>query len=101
MSLKILTANDLRNGRVVFATGENDWSPVISRAHISNDNETDEKLLSIGKQAVDRQIIVEPFLIDITIENGLPAPVRFREQLRVCGPSVRPEFSRPLFREVA
>jgi hypothetical protein len=100
-ALKILTANDLHSGGVVFATRDNNWSPFISQAHLSNDNETHDKLVSIGNQAVSSQIIVEPFLIDITIENGVPVPVRFREQLRVYGPSVRSEFSKPLIQEVA
>lgn len=101
MSLKILTANDLRNGGVVFATCQGNWSSFISQALVCDDIGTAEKLEMFGRQAVSEQIIVEPFWIAVTIENRIPRPVRFRERLRVCGPSVRAEFSKPAFSEAA
>lgn len=101
MTLKILTANGLHSGGVVFLTSHGDWSPFIALAQISDDDDTAQKLESSGQQAVGEQTIVEPFFIDITIENGVPHPVRFRERLRVGGPSVRSDFSKPLFKEAA
>ena len=98
---KILTANDLLSGGVVFATPAGEWSPFISRAHISADIHTEQKLAAIGEKAVARQTVVDPFFIDITEEKGLPVPVRYREYLRVNGPSVNAEFSKPSFQEAA
>ena len=98
---KILTANDLHSGGVVFATANGDWSPFISQAQLSDDASTSEKLEAHGQHAVESQIVVEPFFIDVTLQNGLPHPVRFREQLRVNGPSVQAAFSKPAFLEVA
>jgi len=101
MSLKILTANDLLSGGVVFATREGNWSPFITQAELSSDSQTEDRLVAVGNQSVDTQTIVGPFLIDINIENGIPVPKRYREQLRVSGPSVRTDFSKPALREVA
>jgi len=101
MTLKILTANDLHSGGVVFLTSQGDWSPFISSAHLSDNEQNMKELEVIGQGAVRAQIIVEPFFIDVLIENGIPLPVRFREQLRVSGPSVRSEFSKPFFQEAA
>jgi len=101
MTLKILTANNLRSGGVVFATSHGDWSPFISQALVCDDIATVEKLEISDRQAVSEQFIVEPFLIDVTVENGIPRPIRFREWLRVSGPSVRAEFSKPAFNEAA
>ena len=101
MTLKILTANSLLSGGVVYLTSQNNWSPFISLAQVSDDADTIERLEAIGLQAENEQIIVGPFLIAVTIENGFPRPTRFREQLRVNGPSVRNEFSKPIFKEVA
>jgi len=98
---KILTANDLHSGGVVFATAHGDWSPFISQALLSDDAVTNERLETCGQHAVERQLVVEPFFIDVSIENGLPRAIRFREQLRVNGPSVQTAFSKPAFREVA
>jgi len=101
MTLKIMTANDLHSGGVVFLTGQNDWSPFISHARLCDEPDTERELEAFGQQAVARQIIVEPFLIAVTLENSVAHPVRFREQLRVGGPSVRSDFFKPLFSEVA
>ena len=101
MTLKILTANDLLSGGVVFLTAQNSWSPFISHARLCDEPDTEQELEAFGQQAVARQIVVEPFLIAVTLENGVARPVRFREQLRVGGPSVRSDFSKPLFKEVA
>ncbi|VAV95475.1 hypothetical protein MNBD_ALPHA08-1451 [hydrothermal vent metagenome] len=98
---KILTANDLRSGGVVFLTSHGNWTPFISQALVCDDNNTTESLETSGQQAVSEQIIVEPFLIDVIIKNTVPHPVRFRERLRVYGPSVRAEFSKPAFSEAA
>lgn len=101
MSIKILTANDLHSGGVIFATSEGNWSSFITQAQLSSDSQTEETLVSMGNQSVEAQTIVDPFLIDINIINGVPVPKRYREQLRVSGPSVRTDFSKPALREVA
>jgi hypothetical protein len=101
MTLKILTANSLLSGGVVYLTSQNNWSPFISQAQVSDDVDTIKRLEAIGLRAEAEQIVVGPFLIAVTIENGIPRPTRFRERLRVNGPSVRSEFSKPLIKEVA
>jgi hypothetical protein len=101
MTKKILTANDLLSGGVVYLTTQGAWSSFISQAHLSGDNDTEQKLSDLGKEAVEQQVIVEPFFIDITEREGQPVPVRYREFLRVNGPSVRADFSKPSFKEVA
>ncbi len=92
MKKQIVTASDLRSGGVVFLTTTGGWSPYISSALISEPAEAVLVLEKQGLQAVAEQIIVAPYLIDINMENGLPNPVRFREQLRVNGPSVQANF---------
>jgi hypothetical protein len=101
MSRKILTANDLHSGGVIYAADNGNWSQFITQAVLSDEGVSEEKLISIGKLAVSTQKAVEPFLIDIEIENGIPVPVHFREQLRVNGPSVRSDFSKPHYYEAA
>jgi len=101
MTFKILTANNLLSGGVVYLTSKNSWSPFISQAQVSDDVDTIERLETTGLRAEAEQIIVGPFLVAVTIENGIPLPTRFRERLRVNGPSVRSEFSKPIFKEVA
>ncbi len=97
MKKQVLTASDLRSGGVVFLTREGNWSPYISNALVSEICDAEQILekqgqFSVNEQAVDELKVVGPYLIDIKMENGLPNPVRFREQLRVNGPSVRAQF---------
>lgn len=101
MPLHILTANSLLTGGVVYLTSDNSWSPFISLAQVSDDFKTTERFEALGLKAEAEQSIVGPFLITVTIENDIPRPTRFRERLRVSGPSVRNDFSKPIFREVA
>ncbi len=101
MSAKILTANDLHTGRVIFLSPKGVWSTFISQACLSFDLKMENELAAIGHQAVNNQLVVEPFFIDVTIEDGLPSPLRFRERLRINGPSVRSEFSKPAYYEAA
>lgn len=101
MTLKILTANSLLTGGVIYLTDQNSWSPFISKAQVSDDAGTILRLEASGLYAEAEQIVVGSFLIAVTIENGIPRPIRFRERLRVNGPSVRSEFSKPTFKEVA
>ena len=98
---KILTANDLLSGGVVFATAKDSWSPFISQAQLSSNSTMIETLKARGQQAVDRQLVVEPFFIDVTVENELPRPIKFREQLRVYGPSVKTALAKPAYDEAA
>jgi len=101
MTKQVLTANDLRSGGVVFLTPKGDWSPYIAMASVSDNCCSAEQLEAQGQRSVADQLIVGPFLIDVNTESGVPSPVRFREQLRVNGPSVIAEFRKPVFSEVA
>jgi len=92
MKKQVLTASDLRSGGVVFLTESGDWSPYISKALISENSAVVEMFEKQGQLSVAEQKIVGPYLMEINLENGLPNPVRFREQLRVNGPSVQAEF---------
>jgi len=101
MALQILTANSLLTGGVVYLTSQNNWSSFISLAQVSDGADTIKRLESTGLRAEAEQIIVGPFLIDVTVENDIPRPTRFRERLRVNGPSVHAAFSKPIFKEAA
>ena len=93
MSLKIVTANRLRDGVVVFLDREGDWTVRVQESRIVEDGEPAECLLQEAENAVARQEVVNPYLIDAVLDGGIPVPTRYREQIRAQGPSVetRPE----------
>ena len=88
MTAKILTANRLRDGIVVYLRDDGEWSEAISKAAVARAPEDDARLLETGAQAVADQQVVEPYLIDVTAESGPLRPVRFREAIRAAGPTV-------------
>ena len=97
----LLTANDLRSGQVVFLSTSAHWTQYLSMATVTSDENMMKMMESKGQEAVDAQQIVAPFLVEVELVNDEPVPVRYRERLRVYGPSVRADFRKPVYQEVA
>lgn len=84
MTYKILTANRLEDGLVVYL-GEDGWSADLRMAQKAHDDDRAAVLEYQGKQAALRNEVADPYLIDLDDE----APVRRRETIRSNGPTVR------------
>jgi len=87
MSDSIITANDLGNGLVVFLTADGGWSQRLADARVVGPDALPEAV-AYGKAQHDARIVVEPYDIEVTVENGIPVPVRLRERIRAAGPTV-------------
>ena len=84
---KIVSANDLMQGDVVYLTAGNSWSRDIADAAIARNEASAEALLAIGDARQD--LIVGAYLLDVAIgSDGTPAPTHFREKYRLNGPSI-------------
>jgi hypothetical protein len=94
MSGKVICANRLRDGIVVYLAAGNEWSEWISRSEIARDDVTAEVLLAKARRAEADRIVIDPYLIDVTEIDGEVCPVRYRERIRASGPSVRPDLSK-------
>ncbi len=94
MSLKILTANHLVGGQVVFLNDDREWSSDICNAHLAGTEDEAAAIDAIGKLGEAHAIIVGPYLIEVKLdEAGNITPVRLRERLRLNGPSIRPDLA--------
>jgi hypothetical protein len=92
MSLQIVTANRLGDGRVVYLDAEDRWSPSLREAALAEGAEAAEALLAKAEQHAREAIVVGPYLIAVHAgESGLE-PSRFREVIRALGPSVRSDL---------
>ncbi|WP_171129251.1 MULTISPECIES: DUF2849 domain-containing protein [unclassified Ruegeria] len=82
---KVVTANDLVEGDVIYLTEDDRWSRTLSDAELITDEAHAQlRLLDAERQA---NIIVGAYLADaIAGENG-PEPTHFREDFRRTGPS--------------
>tara|TARA_R110002167_G_scaffold68132_11_gene192470 strand:- start:399 stop:710 length:312 start_codon:yes stop_codon:yes gene_type:complete len=87
MSNKILTANRLSDGAVVYLTAEGSWSEDLQQAApAAADREAD--LIATAQQAVADCTIIEPYLIPVSIRSDRLLAVSQRERIRAAGPTV-------------
>lgn len=89
MTYKILTANRLDDGLVVYL-GNAGWTADIDAAQRAHDDDTAAALDYRGKQAAARNQVADPYLIDLDDnDDGNGEPVRWRETIRANGPTIR------------
>ena len=84
MTEKILTANRLTDGLVVYLA-PGGWTNSPISALRAADDDAAGRLLAEGKAAVARNEVADAWLIDVAND----APVRRREEIRSRGPTVR------------
>jgi sulfite reductase (NADPH) hemoprotein beta-component len=85
---KAITANRLSDGLVVFLDANGGWSLAIADARLVSDGPELDEVIAYGKAQHDARIVVEPYAIDIAVDDGKPVPVRIRERIRAEGPTV-------------
>jgi hypothetical protein len=82
---KVLTANRLLEGDVVYYGPDGDWVlHHIDALYLTDEVQAQELLAQAHKQA---NYLVGAYLADAELKAGKPAPVHFRERFRTLGPS--------------
>ena len=82
---KVVTANDLLEGDVVWLTADDRWSRDMREAELIDDEaHADIRLLEAQSQ---RSVVVGAYLADARPGATGPEPVHFREMFRTRGPS--------------
>jgi sulfite reductase (NADPH) hemoprotein beta-component len=84
VSIQVLTANRLDDGEVVFWSGDA-WVKAFGDAHLFEGQGAGEQALSDAKGLTT--VLIDPYLIDVTLNRGRPAPVSYRERIRALGPT--------------
>ena len=85
----ILTANDVRNGDIVFWTAESDWTTDIDQALIGYGKEETDALAAAGASEEGANTVVGAYLIALKPEEtSARVPVKMREVRRLAGPSI-------------
>jgi Protein of unknown function (DUF2849) len=87
--ISVLTANRLSDGAVVFLDLDGVWAASLRGAVVARTPDEARALESRGAFDAARNIVVEPYLVEMHEgADGSLAPVRFRERVRLGGPSV-------------
>jgi hypothetical protein len=85
---KVVTANHLLEGDVVYLTSDDQWSRRLQEAEILTD-EADAQIRLIDASArIDE--VVGVYLADVSPGKSGPEPTHFREAFRAKGPSNYP-----------
>lgn len=85
---KVITANRLLDGLVIFIGENRSWVTDIAEALTFSDGPDLEAGIAFGAESVAARMLIDPYPVDVTIENGVPVPVRLREAIRAKGPTV-------------
>lgn len=92
--MKILTANRLVDGEVVWLARDHSWAETINVAEIARDKEAEARLEAIGEQAKRDNLVVDVNLIDVELADGAIVPIRLRERIRAAGPTNRRDLGK-------
>ncbi|MEH6835214.1 MULTISPECIES: DUF2849 domain-containing protein [Falsihalocynthiibacter] len=82
---KVVTANELISGDVVYLSADGKWA----HRHADAELLTDEVRAAVRLQLAEAQVgqIVGAYLADAVASDAGPVPVHFREEFRAAGPS--------------
>ena len=80
----VVTANDLIEGDSVFL-GAFGWVRDIRLARVAMVQDEAKVLEQAGIEGEDGNIVVGPYLIEVSVTTGRPVPVLRRERIRVSG----------------
>jgi hypothetical protein len=82
---KVLTANRLLEGDVVYLGQDNEWVLNHRDAVFFSDEAVANNALASAK--TQPEFLVGPYLANAEMQDGHPAPTHFREEFRTRGPS--------------
>ena len=82
---KVVTANRLREGDVVYLTADDQWTPHHHQAELIEDEAHAQ--LRLQHAAGQKLVVVGAYLADAKAGPNGPEPIHFREAFRTRGPS--------------
>jgi hypothetical protein len=85
---KMITANELRAGYVVFLGANGSWVRTVAEGLQFAEGPELEAAKAYAQAQHDARVVVEPYVIDIIVKDGVPVPEKLKERIRAKGPTV-------------
>lgn len=86
---RVVTANELRSGAVVYLAQNGRWVEGIRDASVAADAESLKQLEALAQAAVEKTEVTAVYAMDVALAAGRPVPVSVREKIRAAhAPSV-------------
>ena len=89
--MKAVTANLLADGRVVYLAADGSWAERLAGAAIFEDDAAAHALTAAQARAIE---IADAYLIEAEAGGAPAGREAFREAIRNCGPTVRPDLGK-------
>ena len=91
MSYAAITANRLADGEVIFWTAGR-WVERFADAQLFEDKALLDAALDAARTEVTA--VIDPYMIDVVLDEGLPVPTSYRERVRALGPTIHPDMGK-------
>lgn len=82
---KVVTANALDTGWVVFLKADGGWTRDVAQAAVAADAEVATALEAQGQAAVAHNLVIDAYLVEVKDVDGRRVPVLLREAIRAAG----------------
>ena len=89
-ALKVLTANRLRSGDVLYWKPDG-WTERLADAAVFAEDAAAEAALAGAQASIAANQVVTPYLFEVRQTKAGFVPLKEREIIRSLGPSVRPD----------
>lgn len=89
---QMIIANRLDDGLTVFLADGRHWVENIDDGVLIEAEADKDRLLSQAKTDEQNCRVIDPYLIDVTSDDGRLRPAVYREEIRAFGPSVRTDL---------
>jgi len=99
--MKVLTANRLGDGVVVYIGAGETWAEDLAAAEVVTDDAGEARLKAAADAAIKARLVVGAYLMPVAIENERVLPVSVRERIRAAGPSNRTDLGKQADRPAA
>ena len=86
--VEVLPAHRLRDGAVVFLNFDGDWVASLLGVVIARSPDEARGLEARGVHDAARNLVVDPYLVEMREVAGVLQPLRQRERVRLSGPSI-------------
>lgn len=84
--MKIVTANNLQDGAVVYLSDDDQWTQQLDHAARFEDGDADD-VLAAGQSRIEE--ITDAYLVSVDQSGELTGRETLRETIRKSGPTVR------------
>ncbi len=85
---KVISANRLADGVVVYAGRDGSWSEQLGQAEIFASKAEAEAGLLVAQNDTKRNLVVEPVVVEVTEDAAGLRAVTLREAIRARGPTI-------------